>query len=415
MSDDCDVLIVGGGIGGLTLALSLHQAGISSCVFEAAPEVQPLGVGINILPHGMRELCELGLQDALAACAIETRELSFYSRHGQFIYKEPRGRYAGYDWPQLSIHRADLHKVLLDATIERLGRDAVRLDHRCLKAEQDSAGVTLHFDRAEPRRGKVAVGCDGIHSALRWQLYPDQGPPKYSGVNMWRGAVRWPAFLSGETMVSTGWMTVGKTVIYPVRPGTPETGGKPLINWVAEIERPEAVRQDWTGRGRLADMMPAFAGLKFDWLDITGMIESTEEILEYPMVDRDPLPRWTFGRITLLGDAAHPMYPRGSNGVGQSIIDARYLTGQIKQLGATEQALQQYEAVRGPATANVVLANRNNPPDAILREVWQRSGGQRFERIDDVISAAELQAISDRYKKVAGFDRDSLRTRPSFV
>jgi 5-methylphenazine-1-carboxylate 1-monooxygenase len=415
VSHDADVLIVGGGIGGLTLALSLHQAGISCRVFEAAPEVQPLGVGINILPHGMRELCELGLQDALAACAIETRELAFYSRHGQFIYKEPRGRYAGYDWPQLSIHRADLHKVLLDATVQRLGRDAVRLDHRCLKAEQSSAGVTLHFDKAEPRRGKVAVGCDGIHSALRWQLYPDQGPPKYSGVNMWRGAVRWPAFLSGDTMVSTGWMTVGKTVIYPVRPGTPETSGKPLINWVAEIEQPEAVRQDWTGRGRLADMMPAFAGLTFDWLDITGMIESTEEILEYPMVDRDPLPRWTFGRITLLGDAAHPMYPRGSNGAGQSIIDARYLTGQIKTLGATEQALQSYEAVRGPATANVVLANRNNPPDAILREVWQRSGGNRFERIEDVISATELQAISDRYKKVAGFDRESLRTRPSFV
>ncbi len=415
MSHDADVLIVGGGIGGLTLALSLHQAGISARVFEAAPEVQPLGVGINILPHGMRELCELGLQDALTACAIETRELAFYSRHGQFIYKEPRGRYAGYDWPQLSIHRADLHKVLLDATLQRLGREAVRLDHRCLKAEQDSAGVTLHFDKAEPQRGKVAVGCDGIHSALRWQLYPDQGPPKYSGVNMWRGAVRWPAFLSGDTMVSTGWMTVGKTVIYPVRPGTPETAGLPLINWVAEIERPEAVRQDWTGRGKLSDMMPAFAGLTFDWLDISGMIESTEEILEYPMVDRDPLPRWTFGRITLLGDAAHPMYPRGSNGAGQSIIDARYLTGQIKQLGATEQALQSYEAVRGPATANVVLANRNNPPDAILREVWQRSGGQRFERIDDVISASELQAISDRYKKVAGFDREELKTRPSFV
>ncbi|MBY0318870.1 MAG: flavin-dependent oxidoreductase [Reyranella sp.] len=415
MSSNPDVLIVGGGIGGLTLALSLHQAGISCRVFEAAPEVQPLGVGINILPHGMRELCELGLQDALTAMAIETRELAFYSRHGQFIYKEPRGRHAGYDWPQLSIHRADLHKVLLDATVERLGTDAVRLDHRCLKAEQDSADVTLHFDKSEPQRGKIAVGCDGIHSALRWQLYPDQGPPKYSGVNMWRGAVRWPAFLSGDTMVSTGWMTVGKTVIYPVRPGTPETGGLPLINWVAEIERPEAVRQDWTGRGRLSDMMPAFAGLKFDWLDISGMIESTDEILEYPMVDRDPLPRWTFGRLTLLGDAAHPMYPRGSNGAGQAIVDARHLTGQIRKLGATADALQSYEAVRGPATAKVVLTNRSDPPDAILREVWQRSGGQRFERIDDVISPAELQAISDRYKKVAGFDRESLKTRPSFV
>jgi 2-polyprenyl-6-methoxyphenol hydroxylase-like FAD-dependent oxidoreductase len=232
---------------------------------------------------------------------------------------------------------------------------------------------------------------------------------------MWRGAVRWPAYLGGDTMVSTGWMTVGKTVIYPVRPGTPETDGRPLINWVAEIERPEAVRQDWTGRGRLSDIMPAFAGLKFDWLDISGMIESTEEILEYPMVDRDPLPRWSFGRLTLLGDAAHPMYPRGSNGAGQAILDARFLTGQIKKLGATPDALIAYEAVRNPATAKVVLTNRSDPPDAILREVWQRSGGQRFARIEDVISTAELEAISERYKKVAGFDRETLKARPSLV
>jgi 2-polyprenyl-6-methoxyphenol hydroxylase-like FAD-dependent oxidoreductase len=410
-----DVLIVGGGIGGLVLALSLNQAGISARVFEAAPDVQPLGVGINLLPHAMRELSELGLQDRLAACAIETRELAFYSRHGQFIYKEPRGRFAGYDWPQLSIHRADLHRVLLDAVAERLDGDALKLGHRCIRVDQDGAGVVVHFDKAGPQLGKLAVGCDGIHSALRHQLVPNEGPTKYSGVNMWRGAVRWPAYLDGDTMVSTGWMTVGKTVIYPIRPGTPQTDGKPLINWVAEIERSEAVRQDWTGRGRLADMMPAFAGLTFDWLDISAMIESTEEILEYPMVDRDPLPRWTFGRLTLLGDAAHPMYPRGSNGAGQAILDARFLTGQIKKFGATPEALQHYEAVRGPATAKVVLTNRSDPPDAILREVWQRSGGQRFERIEDVISTAELEAISERYKKVAGFDRESLRARPSLV
>jgi 2-polyprenyl-6-methoxyphenol hydroxylase-like FAD-dependent oxidoreductase len=410
-----DVLIVGGGIGGLTLALSLHQAGISSRVFEAAPEVLPLGVGINLLPHAMRELSELGLQQKLAALAIETRELAFFSRHGQFIYKEPRGRYAGYDWPQLSIHRADLHQVLLDAVHDRLGRDALQLDHRCVKIEQDGDGVTVVFDQAPTQRGKVVVGCDGIHSAVRHQLYPDEGPPKYSGVNMWRGATRWPAYLGGDTMVSTGWMTVGKTVIYPIRPATPTHDNKPLINWVAEIEQLEAVRQDWTGRGRLADMMPAFGGLRFDWLDITSMIESTEEILEYPMVDRDPLSRWTFGRVTLLGDAAHPMYPRGSNGAGQTIVDARCLAGQIKKLGATPEALEQYEVVRSPATAKVVLTNRSDPPDAILREVWQRSGGQRFERIEDVISTAELQAISDRYKKVAGFDRETLKARQSFV
>jgi 2-polyprenyl-6-methoxyphenol hydroxylase-like FAD-dependent oxidoreductase len=410
-----DVLIVGGGIGGLALALSCHQAGISCRVFEAAPTIQPLGVGINLLPHAMRELSELGLADALAAQAIETRTLAYYSRHGQPIITDLRGRYAGYDWPQLSIHRADLHRVMLDATRGRLGEGAVRLGHRVIRIDQNASRVTLHFDNGHFAHGRLAIGCDGIHSAVRTQLFPDQGPPKYSGVNMWRGTVRWPAFLGGDTMISTGWMTVGKTVIYPVRPGTPETGGKPLINWVAELERPEAVRQDWTGRGRLEDMMPAFAGLKFDFLDITGMIEATEEILEYPMVDRDPLDRWSFGRITLLGDAAHPMYPRGSNGAGQAIIDARYLTGRIKQLGATPDALIAYEAVRGPATARVVLTNRTDPPDAILREVWTRSGGRRFDRIEDVIPVAELEGILDRYKKVAGFDRETLRTRPSFV
>ncbi len=415
-----DVLIIGGGVGGLTLALSLHQAGISARVFETAPEIHPLGVGINLLPHGMRELTELGLGEKLSAHAIETRTLAYYSRYGRPIIKDLRGRYAGYDWPQLSIHRADLHKVLLDAVRERLGADAVQLGHRCLRIDQDSAGVTAHFDVSgqvgghfEP--GKLAIGCDGIHSAVRSQLFPNEGPPKYSGVNMWRGAVRWPAFLGGDTMLSSGWMTVGKTVIYPVRPGTPETGGKPLINWVAELERPEAVRQDWTGRGRLEDMMPAFANLRFDFLDITGMIEATEEILEYPMVDRDPLERWSFGRLTLLGDAAHPMYPRGSNGAGQSIIDARFLTGQIKKLGATPEALIAYEAVRRPATAKVVLTNRSDPPDAILREVWNRSGGKNFERIEDVMPTTELQAILDAYKKVAGFDRETLRNRPSFV
>jgi 2-polyprenyl-6-methoxyphenol hydroxylase-like FAD-dependent oxidoreductase len=414
-----DVLIVGGGIGGLTLALSCHQAGISAQVFEAAPEIHPLGVGINLLPHGMRELSELGLADRLAAQAIETRTLAYYSRYGQHIISDLRGRYAGYDWPQLSIHRADLHKVLLDAARERLGESAVRLGHKVTRLDQNASRVTLHFDNGHFAHGALAVGCDGIHSAVRRQLFPDEGPPRYSGVNMWRGAVRWPAYLGGNTMLSSGWMTVGKTVIYPIRPpdppGTPETGGKPLINWVAELERPQAVRQDWTGRGRLEDMMPAFANLKFDFLDITGMIEATEEILEYPMVDRDPLDRWSFGRVTLLGDAAHPMYPRGSNGAGQAIVDARFLTGQVKKHGATPAALTAYEAVRGPATAKVVLTNRSNPPDTILREVWNRSGGKPFDRIEDLISTDELEGILDSYRKVSGFDRETLRNRPSFV
>ena len=402
------MLIVGGGIGGLTLALSCHQAGISCRVFEAAPEVLRWASASTCCRMRCASSASSASPKALAAHAIETRELAFYSRHGQPIYKEPRGRFAGYDWPQLSIHRADLHKVLLDATRERLGerRRAAR-PSRLKRLDQDGAGVTLHFDDGPPQRGKVAIGCDGIHSALRRQLFPDEGPPKYSGVNMWRGVVRWPAFLGGDTMVSTGWMTVGKTVIYPVRPGTPETGGKPLINWVAEIERPEAVRQDWTGRGRLEDMMPAFAGLKFDLLDISGMIESTEEILEYPMVDRDPLPRWSFGRITLLGDAAHPMYPRGSNGAGQAILDARFLTGQSRA--------RRHASRPSPPTKRCASGDGQGRADQPQRSArchpargLEALRRKRFDRIEDLIPMAELRGDPRRYRKVSGFDRETL-------
>ena len=358
---------------------------------------------------------ELGLQEALAAHAIETRELAFYSRHGQFIYKEPRGRFAGYDWPQLSIHRADLHKVMLDTVRARLGGDAVRLAHRCLKVDQDGAGVVIHFDNsgAAARQARGGLRRHPFGAAPATLSRPGTTPLFRRQHVARRGAL---AGLSRRRHHGLDGLDDGRQDgDLSGAAGHARDRRPALINWVAEIERPEAVRQDWTGRGRLGDIMPAFAGLKFDWLDISGMIESTEEILEYPMVDRDPLPRWSFGRITLLGDAAHPMYPRGSNGAGQAILDARFLTGQIRKLGATPEALQHYEAVRNPATAKVVLTNRTDPPDAILREVWQRSGGRRFERIEDVISSAELEAISERYKKVAGFDRETLKTRPSFV
>ena len=346
------------------------------------------------------------LLDAQAALAELHRILAQPSPHGREQHLVQVGAMDG-----------KLRPVVAGEAPERLLVDELAVTAVVAKlARLDRAGgVLLHCDNGATHRGRLAVGADGIHSVVRRQLYPDEGPPRYSGVNMWRGATPWPAFLAGDIMVSTGWLTIGKTVVYPIRRGTPATGGRPLINWVAELERPQAVRQDWTGRGRLSDMMPAFAGLSHDWLDITGMIESTEEILEYPMVDRDPLERWSFGRVTLLGDAAHPMYPRGSNGASQAIIDARCLTGQIKKLGAMPEALVQYEAVRNPATAQVVLTNRTNPPDSILREVWQRSGDRPFRRIEDVISTAELQAILDRYSKVSGFDRETLRTRPSFV
>ena len=409
-----DVLIIGGGIGGLTLALSLHQAGICCRVFEAAPEIRPLGVGVNLLPHGMRELTELGLQDKLAALAVETEELRFYNRYGQFIFREPRGRHAGYQWPQLSIHRADLHRVLMEETRERLGFDAVLLNSKCVSIEQDSSSTTVRFEDGRSATGSCAIGCDGIHSAVRKQLFPGEGPPAYQGINMWRGVTRAQPFLTGASMAVAGWLEVGKMVIYPIRREL-DAAGRQLINWVAEIQSPRHVMQDWNLGGRIGDFYPTFENWKFDWLDCAGLIRNAEQVLEYPMVDRDPLPYWTQGRVTLLGDAAHPMYPRGSNGAGQAILDARALTGCLARNADPERALKEYEQLRLKAVNALVLMNRSNPPDAILREVWKRSGDKPFARIEDVISNAELVAMSENYKRVAGFEREALARRGSLV
>lgn len=409
-----EVIILGAGIGGLTLALSLHQAGIACRVYEAVPELKPLGVGVNLLPHAVRELSELGLLPDLDRVGVRTKESIFFTEHGQLIFREAAGEHAGYDWPQYSIHRGDLQTVLLDKVLERLGPDSVVCNHRCTGATQDAQGVTVHFADAPSVRGAVAVGCDGIHSALRKQFYPDEGAPRYSGVNMWRGTARWKPFLSGASMVRAGWLAVGKMVIYPIRNDI-DAEGHQLVNWVAEIHAPQPALRDWSRTGRLEDFLPAFADWHFDWLDVPALIRASDTILEYPMVDQDPLPRWTHGRLTLLGDAAHPMVPRGSNGAGQAIIDARFLAGALRQSGVGPQALDDYDRVRVKATTDVVLTNRSNPPDAILREVFERSGGQRFERIEDVVSVAELQAISDNYKRVAGYDPVALKARPSYL
>jgi 2-polyprenyl-6-methoxyphenol hydroxylase-like FAD-dependent oxidoreductase len=408
------VLVIGGGIGGLTLALSLHQAGIACRVFEAASEIQPLGVGINLLPHGMRELTELGLAPALERVAVATAEGCFYNRFGQLIYREPRGRHAGYQWPQLSIHRADLHEVLLKAARERLGEDAVVLNMKCISLVEGQGNVTARFSNGTSAEGSCAVGCDGIHSAVRRQLFPDEGPPGYQGINMWRGVTRMKPYLGGASMAYIGWLAVGKLVVYPIRDAI-DGEGRQLVNWVAEFQSPRNVLQDWSLPGRLEDFYPTFAGWNFDWLDCAAMLRDADSILEYPMVDRDPLPWWSRGRITLLGDAAHPMYPRGSNGAGQAILDARTLAGCLARNSDTGKALQEYEQARRQAVNDLVLLNRTNPPDAILREVWKRSGDKPFARIEDVIPVAELAAISEAYRKAAGFERESLARRASLV
>lgn len=407
------VTIIGAGIGGLTLGLMLHKAGIGFRIYEAASEIRPVGVGITILPHANRELEALGVLPAMEAAGIVSTQSCFYNRFGQFVHKEPVGRAAGYAWPQVQIHRGDLQQILLRALIERAGADRVVTGHRCVRVEDGAAHATLHFTDATGNplpnvEAEVVVAADGIHSVVRRQFFPDEGPPIYSGVNMWRGVTVAKPYLGGTSYMRAGWLAGGKMVIYPIR-NLPD--GMQLINWVAEIETPRHDRQDWNKVGRLDDFIGAFADWHFDFLDVPALIRGAEQVLEYPMVDRDPLPRWSRGRITLLGDAAHPMYPRGSNGAGQAILDARCLVDRLAASADARAALAAYEGERLPATAQVVRTNRSAPPDVILREVWQRTGDKPFADINDVIRPDEIAALMNNYQKIAGYDRGTLAAR----
>ncbi|MPS25262.1 flavin-dependent oxidoreductase [Pigmentiphaga sp.] len=419
MNKETEVIIIGAGTGGLVLALSLHQIGVACRVYEAVSDIQAIGAGINLLPHAVRELDELDLVPELDRVGIRTKDASYYNHHGQFIYRELAGEAAGYDWPQFSIHRGDVQQVLLKAVRDRLGQDAVVTGHRCVGVEQDGDGATAYFTGPQgqdlaPARARIVVGCDGIKSAVRRQFLPDEGEPVYAGITIWRGVTPFKPFLSGADTIRAGWMSVGKLMVYPIREQV-DADGNQLLNFVASLERPKPERYDWNRFARHEDFVDAYMSWTFDWLDVPALLLKAEPILMFPMVDRDPVSTWTFGRVTLLGDAAHPMYPRGSNGAGQAILDARYMAGCFKRKGVTVEALREYDEVRVAATAKVVRMNRAAPPDTILRVVYERTQGKPFNKIDDVISQAELKEISEQYKRAAGFDIEFLRTRPSYV
>ncbi|RYF43901.1 MAG: flavin-dependent oxidoreductase [Comamonadaceae bacterium] len=404
------IAIIGGGIGGLSLALALHQQGLDCDVYEAVPELAEIGVGITLLPHAMRELAALGLQAELEALGIENLESVFFNRFGQFIYREPRGRHAGYAQAEIGIHRGKLHRVLADAVRVRLGAQHLHLDRRCTGIEQDEQGVTVLLQDSAARtvapiRARAAVACDGINSAVRRQFYPAE-TLAFAGINTWRGVSVHPPILSGKSYLRIGSIETGKMVIYPIADNVDGRGSQ-LINWVAEIRREGAAMNDWNRTGNAEDVLRMFGDWRFDWLDVPGLIRSARQVFEYPMVDRDPVPQWTFGRVTLLGDAAHPMYPRGSNGSAQAIIDARALARLLGEAGpATDprEALARYQALRLAPTARIVETNRTVPPDFINIKVDALSGGKPFTgSVDDLISQEELRRISEDYKQVAGF------------
>ncbi|MGH7033249.1 MAG: flavin-dependent oxidoreductase [Stellaceae bacterium] len=407
MNEAVTAAIVGGGIAGLALAMNLEKRRISCRVYEIAPELKELGVGITLLPHATREIAELGLLDEMKSLAIENLESCFFNRFGQLLYKEPRGKYAGYTYPELGIHRGRLHMALYKAALAALGPERLATNRQCLRIEQDSSGVTLHLRETssgkalEPVRAAVAIGCDGINSAVRRQFYPDENVA-FAGINSWRGVTRRKPILTGRSYMRIGSIRTGKIVVYPIIDNV-DGQGTQLINWMAEIQSGSAAQNDWNKTGRLEDFISIYDGWKFDWLDVGELIRRADTILEYPMVDRDPVARWTFGRITLAGDAAHPMYPRGSNGAAQALIDARTLADLIARNTDGAAALKEYEARRLDATAKVVRTNRQHPPDFINIRVEELVGDRPFEDLGAYITNDELKALSDRYKRVAGF------------
>jgi 5-methylphenazine-1-carboxylate 1-monooxygenase len=415
------VLIAGGGIGGLTLALSLHQIGVPVRVFESVAELKPLGVGINVLPHAVRELVELGLHDRLDAAAVRTKELAYFSKHGKPIWSEPRGLDAGYKWPQFSIHRGQLLQILHDVATERLGRETILTSHHLADFADTANGVRADFiDKATGRpagsyEGALLIAADGIHSAVREKLYLQEGPPIWNGRVLWRGITAGDAFLSGRTMIMAG-HEVTKFVCYPISK-EPDRNGKYQINWVAERHMPPTHqwrREDYNRTARLEEFLPWFTSWTFDWLDVPALIKNCPHAYEYPLVDRDPLDRWTIGRVTLLGDAAHPMYPIGSNGASQAILDARVLTREILAHGTTNAALAAYEAERRPVTSDLVMLNRRNGPEQVMQLVEERAP-DGYKVVTDVLSQQELEDIAAHYKRVAGFQVEALNAKPPIV
>lgn len=411
------VIISGAGIGGLTAALTCHELGIPVKVFEQVSEITPLGVGINLQPHAVREIYELGLEAEIEAIGVRTKEVAYFSKKGLPIHAEARGVWAGYTWPQYSIHRGELQMMLLKAVRERLGADVVETGAAVVGFTEDESGVRVQVDRGgdvSEERGDVLIAADGLHSKIRAGFYPEEGAPIWAGAVLWRGTTRAVPFLSGASMAMAGHARQ-KFVTYPI--SAPDENGEADINWIAELWfEPDSKwnREDYNRQGKLADFLPAFESWNFDWLNIPALIKAADTIYEFPMIDRDPLERWSFGRVTLLGDAAHAMYPIGSNGATQAILDARMLGRLFVEQGVNAEALTAYDADRRPKCNAVVLANRGNGPDQVMQVVEERTGGV-FENIDDVLSEAERLDMAAAYKKIAGFDVDILNNAPSII
>ncbi|KPF87115.1 hypothetical protein IP81_18920 [Novosphingobium sp. AAP83] len=414
------VLIAGGGIGGLVLALTLHQIGVRCTVFESVRELKPLGVGINLQPNAVRELEDLGIGEAaLDAVGLPAREWALVGLNGKDIYAEPRGKEAGYRWHQYAVHRGRFHMMLYNTVLERLGPDSVRLGCKVRGYRKEADGsVTALVERAdgtsEELGGKLLIGADGIHSAIRAQMHPDQPPIHWGGTIMWRGTARGVPIRSGSSFVGLG-TSRHRVVLYPI--SHPDADGLADINWIAE--QTFDASHDWTNSGwfrpvELSEFAHEFEGFVYGWLDLPALLAKSDLAYENPMIDRDPLPTWVDGPVLLIGDAAHPMYPTGSNGASQAIIDARVLGRIMTQQGVSAASFAAFDAELCAPIGAVAMRNRGAGPFGLLNMVDERCGGQ-FDNIDAVIPADERAAFMLAYQKAAGFAKEQLNTAPPTI
>ncbi len=410
------VTIVGGGIAGLSCALSLHQIGIECRVYEAVPHLAPLGHGINLQPNAVRELTALGLGETLAAAGILTQELAFFNKHGQQIWTEPRGKGAGYRWPQISISRGKLHEILLGAIGERLGARAVVPGHRLTSFEERSGKVIARF--ADPAgnpvgeaEGDILIGADGIHSSVRQQFYKGE-KAVFDGYLHYRGIVEAEPYLTGASMVVVGHRH-HRAIIYPV---TKLPGGKVMTNWLAYTKIPPGSPplEAWDTAADKQACVDQFKGWSFPWLDVHALFAATPQVLQLPNVDRDPIPRWSFGRVTLIGDAAHPMQPVGAQAGSQAVVDGRVLAASLMAVADPAAALTRYQDQRIAAMNDMIIRNRNLGLESILQTAEERAP-DGFRRINDVLSQEELESTAFNFKKAAGFDIETVNSRDSFV